>query len=287
MKEQLVVITGLSGSGKSAAVRAFEDMGYYCVDNLPVTLIPVFSDLCTRAGDALARVALVIDIREGQFLREFPEVLARIRGDRAVQVLFLEASDELLARRFNETRRPHPMGGDAQDLMESIARERRELRTIRGLADVLIDTSAFTVHDLKAFILDSFLEKDRPSALLVPITSFGFKFGVVANLDVLFDVRFIANPYFIDELRGLTGKDEKVKDFLERKPEYITFLEKTADLLKFLLPLYVREGKSYLRIGIGCTGGRHRSVAVAEALAAGLDGGEARLRIHHRDVDKE
>ena len=286
MTGKIVVITGLSGSGKSAAVRAFEDVGYYCVDNLPVALIPVFSDLCSRAGEVLSRVALVIDIREGHFLQDFPEVLAGIRDERSVDVLFFEAGDDILARRFNETRRPHPMATGAQDLTESIRREREVLQTIRSLASVIVDTSAYTVHDLKAYVLDRFLEHDRGSTLLVPITSFGFKYGTPRNLDMMFDVRFIPNPYFVDELKNLTGKDAAVERFLADKPEYETFVSKTVDLLQFLLPLYVQEGKSYLRIGVGCTGGRHRSVAVADALATALANTTTRLRVQHRDIDK-
>ncbi|MFQ5720443.1 MAG: RNase adapter RapZ [Acidobacteriota bacterium] len=287
MTDSIVIITGLSGSGKSAAARAFEDMGFYCVDNLPVALIPVFSDLCSHAGEVLSRVALVIDIREGHFLDDFPGVVARMRGERSVEVVFFEASDEILARRFNETRRPHPMGSGGRDLMESIRRERQALKAIRRLAGNIVDTSAFTVHDLKSYLLDRFLTDERESTLLVPITSFGFKYGAPSNLDILFDVRFITNPYFVDDLKLLTGKDDAVREFLAGKPEYVEFLEKTTDLLRFLLPLYVKEGKSYLRIGVGCTGGRHRSVAAADSLAATLKDAGTRIRVQHRDVERE
>ena len=286
MTDRFIIVTGLSGSGKSAAMRAFEDMGYFCVDNLPVALIPVFIDLCSRSEE-IPQVALVIDIREGHFLKDFPEVLTRIREHREVDVLFFEADDDILARRFGETRRPHPMAGEHQVLREAIQKERQALVEIRSVADTIIDTSPFTVHDLKAYILDNFLEVSRASMLLVFLTSFGYKYGVPQSADLLFDVRFIDNPFFVAQLKGLTGKDDPVVQFLEEKPEYRQFLDKTEDLLRFLVPLYVREGKSYLRVGIGCTGGKHRSVAVTEHLAASLAGSEVRLRVEHRDLERE
>ncbi len=287
MSARFVIITGLSGSGKTAAARVFEDMGYYCVDNLPVALIPVFADLCARTGDEIARVALVIDIREGRFLKDFPEVVGRIRATHQVTVLFLEADDEVLARRFGETRRPHPMAADHQSLAESITREREALRDIKVLSDRIIDTSAFTVHDLKAHVRDSFLEASGQSTLLVILESFGHKYGVPPDLDLLFDVRFIPNPFFVQGLKTMNGTDQEVVRFLEGKREYGEFAAKAEDLLRFLVPLYVREGKSYLRIGVGCTGGKHRSVAVAERLARALDGQKVRLRIQHRDLERE
>jgi UPF0042 nucleotide-binding protein len=287
MTDQLVILTGLSGSGKSAAVRVFEDMGYYCVDNLPVALIPVFADLCARSGGEINRAALVIDIRERRFLRDFPEVLRRIRGSHAVTVLFFEASDELLARRFGETRRPHPMAAGSHDLMDCIQQERQVLQAIRAMANSIIDTTDFTVHELRTHILDNFLDADRRTTLLLTLQSFGYKYGVPPDLDLLFDVRFMANPFFVDGLKGMTGRDEEVIRFLQARPEYQAFLQRVEDLLRFLLPLYVREGKSYLRIGLGCTGGKHRSVAVTEHLAGVLAGEKIRLRIQHRDLEKE
>jgi RNase adapter protein RapZ len=287
VKDSFVVLTGLSGSGKSAAMRVFEDMGYYCVDNLPVALIPVFADLCARSGAEIQRVALGIDIREGSFLKDFPEVLGRLRHTREVMVLFLEAGDDVLARRFGETRRPHPMSATSEDLRESIRRERVAMLPIRTAADAIIDTSAFSVHDLKTYLFDNFREADRPSTLLVQIVSFGYKYGTPESLDLLFDVRFLSNPFFVEGLKGMTGRDTEVIRFLEARPEYTAFLDKTVDLLTFLLPLYVREGKSYLRIGVGCTGGKHRSVAVTERLLRALENSPARLRIQHRDIDRE
>lgn len=286
MTDHFVVLTGLSGSGKSAAIRVFEDAGYYCVDNLPVTLIPVFADLIARRDD-IQRVALVIDIREGRFLQEFPAVVGRLRQSRSVSVLFFEAADEVVARRFGETRRPHPMADGAEGLHESIARERAALAPLRREADAVIDTSAFSVHELRTHLLDNFLEAARPTSLLVQLVSFGFKYGPPENLDLMFDVRFLANPFFVRELKPLTGKDPEVVRFLEGHPEYGDLLGRLSGLLGFLIPLYVREGKSYLRIGIGCTGGKHRSVAVTENLAAALTDGGSRLRIQHRDMDRE
>jgi UPF0042 nucleotide-binding protein len=287
MKEPFVILTGLSGSGKSAAIRVFEDMGYYCVDNLPVALIPVFADLCSRGGEETSQVALVIDIRERSFLLDFPEMLGRLRGTHQVAVLFFEASDEVLSRRFGETRRPHPMATDTHGLSESIAQERRALQHIRQAADCIVDTTAFSVHELKAYILDNFLDADRRSSLLLTLQSFGFKYGVPRDLDLLFDVRFMSNPFFVESLKGMTGKDAEVIRFLEEKPEYEEFLARIEKLLRFLLPLYIREGKSYLRIGLGCTGGKHRSVAVTERLAARLAGEAIRLRVRHRDMERE
>jgi UPF0042 nucleotide-binding protein len=280
-----VILTGLSGSGKSAAMRAFEDMGHYCVDNLPVALIPVFADLCARSREELPRVALVVDIRERRFLRDFPETLARIRREHQVTLLFFEASDAVLARRFGETRRPHPMAALGGDLTASIRREREALEPIRTLADRVIDTTAFTVHDLKAYVLDNFLQADRAATMLLQLQSFGYKHGVPSDVDLMLDVRFLPNPYFVDELRELTGRDEAVASFLDARDEYRTFLAKLEDLMGFLLPLYVREGRSYLRIGVGCTGGKHRSVAVVEHLARVLGGQGTRLKVHHRDME--
>lgn len=286
MTDHFVILTGLSGSGKSAGIRVFEDAGYYCVDNLPVTLIPVFADLCTRSED-IRRVALVIDIREGLFLRDFPAVVGRLRQSRPVTILFFEATDEVVARRFGETRRPHPMANGAEDLQESIARERAVLAPIRAVADAIIDTSAFSVHELRTYLLDNFLAATRPASLLVQLVSFGFKHGPPEQLDLMFDVRFLANPFFVQELKPLTGRDPEVVRFLEGRPEYGAFLARITELLRFLIPLYVREGKSYLRIGIGCTGGKHRAVAVTESLAAALEEDGLRLRAQHRDVDRE
>jgi UPF0042 nucleotide-binding protein len=287
MNRPFVILTGMSGSGKSAAMRAFEDIGYYCVDNLPVALIPVFADLCARSRNDLPQVALVVDVRGKRFLSDFPAVLEEIRPKHEVLLLYFEASDQVLSRRFGETRRPHPMAEETRGVAESIRSERQALETIRGMADRVIDTSAFTVHDLKAYILDNYLESARGSTLLVQLQSFGYKYGAPHDMDLIFDVRFISNPYFVEGLRDLTGRDEPVVRYLEEQAEYRVFLDKTLDLLRFLLPLYVREGKSYLRIGIGCTGGRHRSVAVTEYFARLLAGEDTRMKTRHRDLERE
>jgi UPF0042 nucleotide-binding protein len=287
MIRPFVILTGMSGSGKSAAVRAFEDMGYYCVDNLPVALIPVFADLCSRSRDDLPQVALVVDVRGQRFLTDFPAVLEEIRPNHEVSLIYFEASDQILGRRFGETRRPHPMAKDSGSLAESIRGERQALKEIRGMADRVIDTSGFTVHDLKAYILDNYLESARGSTLLVQLQSFGYKYGVPQDMDVILDVRFISNPYFVEGLREFTGKDAQVVKYLEGQEEYRVFLDKALDLLRFLLPLYVREGKSYLRLGIGCTGGKHRSVAVTEYLARQLAGEDTRMKTRHRDLERE
>ena len=287
MKPQcLYILSGLSGSGKSAAVKTFEDMGFFCVDNLPLTLIPVFIDLIKSSGDGPDRVALVIDIREGSFLRGIPETLEEIRSSiPEVQVLFFEATDPVLVRRFSETRRPHPLPG-ATSLEDGIARERQVLLPVRERADRIIDTSRFNVHELKTYLFDNFSGEEQPK-LFVSVQSFGYKHGLPTDADLIFDVRFVPNPYFVERLRAKSGLDQEVVEFLEGKAEYQEFCAKIGDLLGFLLPYYVREGKSYLTVAIGCTGGRHRSVAVAERLGAGLREQEYRTRINHRDVFKE
>jgi len=282
-----MILTGLSGSGKSAAMRAFEDMGYYCVDNLPVVLIPVFADLCARSRDELPLVALVVDVRERRFLEDFPHALANIRKSLPVCLLFFEAEDRVLTRRFGETRRPHPMADGKRGLADSISYERKALAHIRTMADRIIDTTAFSVHDLKTHILDNFQDEAHPSSMLVLLQSFGYKYGVPPDMDLMFDVRFISNPYFVAGLKNLTGLDEAVVKFLEEQAEYKVFLEKTLDLLRFLLPLYIREGKSYLRVGIGCTGGKHRSVAVTEHFSRMLAAAGTRLQVQHRDMERE
>jgi len=250
-------------------------------------LIPVFADLCARSRQDLPQVALVVDVRGRRFLDDFPGVLKEIRQAHEVLLIYFEATNQVLARRFGETRRPHPMATESRGVAESIATERTALKLIRSMADRVIDTSAFTVHDLKAHILDNFLGEARGSTLLVQLQSFGYKYGAPQDMDLIFDVRFISNPFFVAELKALTGRDEAVVAFLEGREEYRIFLEKVLDLLRFLLPLYVREGKSYLRVGIGCTGGKHRSVAVTEYLARMLADGETRLKTRHRDLERE
>jgi RNase adapter protein RapZ len=284
----LVVITGLSGSGKTLAIRAFEDMGYFCVDNLPVALIPVFADLCSRSRHDLSRAALVIDVREGTFLQGFPDIYEALRRaeDRRVRLLFFEADDEALMRRFSETRRPHPLAGEGT-LEEGIRREREALRPLRDLADLIIDSSRTNVHELRRYIQSRLAPRPGTPALTIAVISFGYKHGVPPESDLLFDTRFLPNPFFVDGLRGRTGLDREVVEYLESDPDYGTLLAKIIDLLDFLIPRYLQEGKSYLTVGVGCTGGRHRSVALAEAVRATLERRGYAVTASHRDLERE
>jgi RNase adapter protein RapZ len=286
---RFVVLTGLSGSGKSQAIRALEDLGYFCVDNLPVMLLPMLAELTLRAGSEIARAAVVVDVREGKLLKEFPEIyrkLQRIRGLNPV-LIFLEATEPSLVRRFSETRRPHPLAPD-RSALEGIREERKAMKAIREMADHIVDTSEMTVHELRHAFTGVASGRAPGAQLVVTVLSFGFKHGIPVDSDLLFDVRFLPNPHFVPELRGHTGRDAKVIEFLERAPATHQFLDHTLNLLKFLVPQYVTEGKSYLTVGIGCTGGRHRSVAIAEALKKGLSGiPGVRARVKHRDIANE
>jgi RNase adapter protein RapZ len=284
----VVIITGLSGSGMSSATNAFEDLGYFCVDNLPVTLLPTFARLLT--GDektAIERAALVINIRERQFLDEFPAQLEHLteQGLR-VSVLFLEAADDVLQRRFSETRRPHPADG-GNGLRESIEREREAMQSVRELADLIIDTSEHTVHTLRRLLIERFNpEEGGELPLRVQILSFGHKYGAPRDLDLLFDVRHLPNPYFVPDLRHFSGSNPRVIKFLREQNNVTETIERFLDLLKYLLPFYKREGKSYLSVGIGCTGGRHRSVMVANTLGRELRRAGYEAQVTHRDIKK-
>ncbi|MCW5970111.1 MAG: RNase adapter RapZ [Blastocatellales bacterium] len=286
MVPQLVIITGLSGSGMSSAMNVFEDLGYFCVDNLPVQLIPSFVQLCSRPEAGIRHAALVVNIREGEFLNSFPQVHAQLHGrnDLETTVLFLEASDSALLRRFSETRRPHPLG-DAS-VFEAIREERERLSPIRALADYVIDTSDHTVHSLRETLRKRFSRSDGEAGMQLTIMSFGYKYGIPIDADLLFDVRFLPNPHFVPELKELTGNDAPVIDFLRSSDEVNETISRFEDLLDYLLPLYCREGKSYITIGVGCTGGKHRSVAVANALALHLNRDGYHARVVHRDVQK-
>jgi len=286
----ILVITGMSGSGMSSATNAFQDLGFFCVDNLPVTLLPVFARLVqSNDEEEAARIdhaALVIDIREGHFLVEFETQLQALR-ERGLKVfvLFLEASDEALLRRFSETRRPHPAdtGGG---LLEAIQTERRAMSNIRSLADLIIDTSDHTVHTLRRVLVERFNPGAEGTPMHVQVLSFGHKYGSPRDLELLFDVRHLPNPYFIPELRDLSGHDRRIVEFLKSQMDVNETLRRFADLLDYLLPLYKREGKSYVTVGIGCTGGRHRSVMIANALAARLRRSGFDAQATHRDVRK-
>lgn len=283
---RLVIITGLSGSGKSLAANCFEDMGYYCVDNLPIQLIPVFIDLIWRTPGEFRQVALVIDIREGAFLKDFPEILDQIkRQELDLSVLFFESTNETLIRRFSETRRPHPLAG-AASLEEGINREREILKPIRDRADKIIESSAFNVHELRGYLFDNYAEQDRTGSLFVSVMSFGYKYGVPAESDLMFDVRFLPNPHFVENLRSKTGLDSEVVDFIEAIEDYQQYFQMVFSLLLFLVPRFIQEGKTYLTIAIGCTGGRHRSVSMAQKLGSELARQGYRVKTTHRDLWK-
>jgi RNase adapter protein RapZ len=283
---RFVVLTGLSGSGKSQAIRALEDLGYFCVDNLPVTLLPMLAELTLRAGTEISRAAVVVDVREGKLLKEFPGIYRRLKGRKGLNpvLIFLEAAEPTLVRRFSETRRPHPLAPD-RSAIEGIREERAAMRTIRQLADHVVDTSEMTVHELRHVFTGVAAGTTPGTQLVVTILSFGFKHGIPVDSDLLFDVRFLPNPHFVPALRPHTGRDREVMRYLNRSQATHQFLKHTLNLLKFLVPQYVSEGKTYLTVGIGCTGGRHRSVAIAEALKKGLSGiPRVRLRVKHRDI---
>jgi UPF0042 nucleotide-binding protein len=285
---RFIVVTGLSGAGKSQAIRALEDLGYFCVDNLPTQLIPTLANLSRRSPE-LPKVALVIDVREGSFLQQFPGVWAKLKATPGLDplLIFLEASHEALVRRFSETRRPHPLA-HGRPVVEGLRTERRQMQKIRDLADEIVDTTALTVHQLRERFLEFSEARSKRQKLLVTLLSFGFKHGLPIDADLVFDVRFLPNPHFVDRLRPKTGRDAPVIRFLERQPITGEFLAKLGDLLTFLVPQYVREGKSYLTIAIGCTGGRHRSVMVAEAMAAPLRALKGvGVQVRHRDVESD
>ena len=283
--QPFIVLTGLSGSGKSQAIRALEDLGYFCVDNLPTTLIPTLAKLSLRAGGDIEKVAIVVDVREGGFLSSFPKIFRQLRKMPRLNpiLIFLEADHAALVRRFSETRRPHPLAPD-RSVTEGIRDERSRLNVIRDMADEIVDTSDMTVHELRQFFMG--LSRDRSRArLVVTVLSFGFKHGVPLDADLLFDVRCLPNPHFVPTLRRRTGRDRAVADFLERDESTRQFMDRMEEYLRYLMPFYVAEGKSYLTIAIGCTGGRHRSVMIAERLRRGLsDLGVARVRVRHRDL---
>ena len=282
---RLVVITGLSGSGKGSALKAFEDLGYYCVDNLPVGLIPRFADMVAAHGSRNRRSAVVVDIREGESLSQLPVTYQRLGRDGLnVALLFLEASDEALIHRFEETRRPHPLGRNLP-VREGIRLERSLLKPMRHLADTVIDTSRMNVHELRQLIQDRFGGRRRKT-MLVSVLSFGFKHGVPHDADLVFDVRFLPNPNFVTGLREKSGIDPEVREYVESQALTREFISRISDLLLFLLPNYVREGKSYLTIAIGCTGGRHRSVALAEHIGDFLDEEGFKTKIIHRDLQR-
>jgi len=286
---RFIVVTGLSGAGKSQAIRTLEDLGYFCVDNLPLALIPTFAALTVGRDRQIQRAAVVVDIRGGRELSGFPAMYRRLKRQRGLRValIFLEADDRILLRRFSETRRPHPLA-PTRSAAEGLHEERRRLHAIRGLADRIVDTSRLSVHELRRAILGLAIGSSSLPPLTVNIVSFGFKHGVPADADLVFDVRFLPNPHFVPGLRALTGQHPRVSRYVLRSPSARRFLRLSTALLRFLLPEYIAEGKAYLTIAIGCTGGRHRSIAIGEALGRQLkkEPGVV-LRIRHRDPEVE
>ena len=282
-----VVITGLSGAGKSHAIKCFEDMGFFCVDNLPTTLIPTFADLIARSHHTIDRVALGVDVREGEYLTQMLDTLRELRNrGHMVEVLFLEASEEALVRRYRESRRRHPLAPDG-NVVEGIRAERKALSTMREVADRIVDTAALTVHQLKDLLLETYVAPRQRPGLAVSLVSFGFKHGVPFDADLVFDVRFLPNPHFVEGLRALDGRDPRVREFILKHEESRELMRRLEDFLGFVLPAYRREGKAYLTVALGCTGGRHRSVALVEELKGFMERLGFDATVAHRDMDRE
>jgi UPF0042 nucleotide-binding protein len=281
---ELVVITGLSGSGKGTVLKCLEDLGYYSVDNLPVELIPKFAEL-VRDSPNIRHAALVVDIREGETLKRFPGVFAKLGRILPSVLLFLEADDSTIVRRFSETRRPHPLGTD-DSVLRSIRRERRQLAPIRALAAHIINTAKFNVHELRELISEKFRGDSEQSRIMVHVTSFGYRYGVPLDSDLVFDVRFLPNPNYIPQFKKLSGRHPSVARYIRSFPQTVEFIDRISQLLVYLLPHYIREGKSYLTISFGCTGGRHRSVMIASEMRSRLAAHGFRVKATHRDIEK-
>lgn len=280
----VVIITGLSGAGKTQAMRVFQDYGYFCVDNLPPALLPTFMELCRQSVNKIDRIALVIDLRGGDFFDKLFESLNELKAEGyKYRILFLEASEEALVKRYKESRHRHPLAFEGR-IVEGINFEREKMSKLREAADYIIDTSSLKLSELKEEIVLRFIENEKENQFLINIVSFGFKKGIPLDADLVFDVRFLPNPYYIEDLKEFTGKDKKVKDFVMKWPESKKFLEKLADMVKFLIPYYIREGKTQLIIGIGCTGGKHRSVVLTNELAAKLKTDRCHVITDHRDL---
>ncbi len=280
--KELVIVTGISGAGKASALKAFEDLGYHCVDNLPLELLPGFAGLVTTSPE-IERAAIVVDVREGATLDRLPEILKSIRRLVRTRVVFLDAQDAVLVRRYSETRRPHPLGR-SDTVWRSIVEERQLLDPIRNVADTLIDTSNFNVHELRADILARFSREEDSKRLLVSCLSFGFKNGIPLDADIVFDVRFLPNPHFVPEFRKKTGLDPKVAAYIRKFAQTGEFLDRVTKLMLYLLPHYVEEGKSYLTVAFGCTGGQHRSVMMAEEIGKRLGKAGFQVKALHRDI---
>jgi len=282
----IIIISGPSGSGKTTALKTLEDLGFFCVDNLPVLLLPKFIELCQSSTNDISKIGLVMDIREREFLREYPDVLDLLKAEGyRIELIFLESSDEVLVQRFSETRRQHPIG-DGGSIRDGIQKEREQLSVLKAQADRIIDTSTLTVHELRA-LLESYFHQLSRRAMNITFMSFGFKNGVPHDVDMILDVRFLPNPHFIRELRDLDGSDPRVAEYVFRSPETQRYVDKLRDFLAFQLPLFEREGKTYLTIAIGCTGGRHRSMVIVNYLGNIFSGGKYQVHITHRDSMKK
>jgi len=282
--KELVIVTGISGAGKASAIKSFEDLGFHAVDNLPLELLPDFARLVRKSAE-IERAAIVVDIREGATLDRLPEILKKVKKLLPTRVVFLDAQDAVLVQRYSETRRPHPLGR-SDTVSRSIVEERQLLDPIRNVADTLIDTSNFNVHELRAHIQARFGQQDETRQLLVSCLSFGFKNGVPLDADMVFDVRFLPNPHFVPEFRRKTGQDPKVAAYIRGFPQTVEFLDRVTDLMLYLLPHYVEEGKSYLTVAFGCTGGQHRSVMMVEEIAANLARAGYQVKALHRDTSR-
>jgi UPF0042 nucleotide-binding protein len=280
-RHELVIITGISGAGKLSALKAFEDLGFYAVDNLPAGLIANFADL-VRDSTEIERAALVVDIREGARLDKLPQLLQALRGSLKTTVLFLEATDEALLRRYSETRRPHPLG-HSTSVKSSIQNERKRLQPVRDVADLVVDTTKFNVHELRAMLTQRFQSAERKQNTLISCVSFGFSKGVPEDADLMFDVRFLPNPHFVPKFRPFTGRNPKVAKYILSFPQTKEFINRISELLVYLIPHYIHEGKSYLTIAFGCTGGKHRSVLIAEEVTKRLAKAGYNVKVGHRD----
>ncbi len=283
---RIVIVTGMSGSGKSTALRALEDVGFFCVDNLPVALLPKFLEMQTDTASEISKVALVMDLRERYFLEKYGEIFSALKeqGHR-IEILFLDASDDSLLRRFRETRRAHPLC-ERGTVMEGIALEREKLATLRNMADKVVDTSSFNVHQLKEVIQRHFMASPSEKRLVINLMSFGYRYGLPPEADIVLDVRFLPNPYFIEELKNLNGENRKIQDYVMGWQESQTFLKHLLGMMEFLIPLYEKEGKSSLNVALGCTGGKHRSVVMAKRLAEYFAGENYLVNVTHRDIHR-
>jgi len=282
----IIIITGLSGSGKSVAIDALEDMGFFCVDNMPVLLLPKFLELRTGSASEIQKLALGMDLREKEFVAKYQEIFEQLRqGGYNLEILFLEASEKALLDRYSQTRRQHPVS-NGDSLLDSIRAEKKQLKALKEIADKIIDTSDLTIHQLKEVITKYAYRGIKGERMQIAVLSFGFKYGVPLEADLLIDVRFMPNPYFIPKLKNLNGKDEQVKQFVKRAPDTQKFLEKYLSLLEYLIPLYEKEGKSYLTIAVGCTGGRHRSVTIAEDISNHIKKLNRKITLTHRDIEQ-